>query len=363
MRYFAYTDDPVAGGSSLTDLVDVGTTPTWPTPDELVPVMPGANVEPNLAVRDRNDEARGRRAGVAPESWTAAPAFNFECRAYRRITQGMIRRVLAGTPAVSGTAPAAITSVIAPTQDQSGGNLDCIIGALVRDGQIDRISGAAIEEVEMNFPLDGDGTIRVAGQALYHDVDTEAAVALPTPTAQLRNSGTTYNLRSLTAYIGAGAGTLVDCIAGFGFTFSNNFTDDMRARFCAGKNVEETILEGARHVLWYPDRHRPGRQQVTGRIDFGETRPDRELRRVLSHADKLVVEVTAGPITPASTPPADELMRLTFYRHVLTGGGADPLADDGQQYSSYEFTSYLDTTLDKDVEATFVTDHTLVAYA
>jgi hypothetical protein len=356
MRYLAYADDPVAGGSSLEDLIAAGAGPgpTWPDPTDWVPVS-AAQVDPGLNPRDRNNEVRGRRAQTAPSSFASSPSLTATVRAYPSISRKVVRNALSGPVATAGVAPAAIASTVQATQTD-GSDLRAIIGYLVREGQLDRVSGLVVEEAEFNFPTDEEGSIDLTLQGLYHDVDPAGDVALPTPDfAAGGHNGEVFQLRDLTAFIGSGAGVEIDCLAGLGFTWNNSLQDDMRSRFCAGKNVETTILDAVRHKLWYPDRHKTGPQVVTGRLDFGDVRPDRELRRILSHADKLVAEVAAGPITPATTPAADEMMRLTFYKSVLTGGGAEPLTRDGDQVSSYEFTAYLDETTGKDVEATFTT--------
>lgn len=351
MRYVALVDDPVAGGSTLEDLIDAGsgTEPEWVAPSLFIPASAG-QVDPGLSTLDRNDEVRGRRANTAPVSFASAPSATFTARAYPKLTTPLIRKALSGTPSTSGVAPAAIATTVGPIQS---GDLMAFQYYLMREGQLDRVSGAVVDELSFNFPVDGEGTVDVTLAGLYHDVDVSGSVAgLPAPTYP--GFTETFMLRDVKAYLGEGAGTQIDCLAGFGWTWNNGLIDDFRSRFCAGKNVETTVLETVRHKLWYPNQHKIGPQTVTGRLDFGDVRPDRELRRILAHAEKLVVELSAGPITPATTPAADEMIRLTFYKTVLTGGGADPLTREGDQVSSYEFTAYLDETPNKDVEATFV---------
>lgn len=357
MRWFGYTDDPEPGGSSFEDLIAAGAgpDPTWPAPDEFVPVS-AAQAEPGLTTLDRNNEVRGRRANVAPISFASAPSETFTARAYPKLFRKIVRNALAGpVTAGGGPAPAAFSDTVAPIQS---GELPAIVGYLVRENQLDRMSGLVVDEVTANFPTDEEGSIDVTLQGLYHDVDpTDSVAGLPVPAYP--DYVETFMLRDVRAYLGAGAGTLIDCLAGFGFSWNNGLVDDLRSRFCAGKNIETTVIDGVRHKLWYPDRHKIGPQAVTGRLDFGDVRPDRELRRILTHAEKLVVELSAGPIAGA-VPAADEMLRLTFYNQAPTGGGAEPLAREGDQVSSYEFTAYLDAGTNKDVEATFVGGAALV---
>jgi hypothetical protein len=351
MRWFGFTDDPVAGGSSLEDLIaeGAGPDPTWAAPDTFVPVS-AAQVDPGLTNLDRNNEVRGRRANAAPISFASAPSETFTARAYPPLLRSIIPKALSGTPANTGVAPAAISSTVGPIQS---GDLKAIQAYLVRENQLDRVSGAVVEEFALNFPTDEEGSVDVTLRGLYHDVDPTDTVA-GLPAADFTDFvGDTFMLRDVKAYLGAGAGVLIDCLAGFGLTWNNGLIDDMRSRFCAGKNIETTVIDAERHKLWYPDRHKLGPQSVTGRLDFGDVRPDRELRRILTHAEKLVVELTAGPI-PAAVPAADEMLRFTLYKQAPTGGGAEPLVREGDQVSSYEFTAYLDETTNKDVEATFV---------
>lgn len=351
MRYLALVDDPVAGGSTLEDLIAAGggTDPSFETPDIWVPVS-AAQVDPGLSNLDRNNEVRGTRAYAAPRSFASAPSMTFTSRVYPKINTPLLRDALSGAATPTGVAPAAISTTVVPLQS---GLLRAKQGILVREGQADRLTGLVVEELAYNFPVDEEGSVDVTMQALYHDANPTGDVDDDLDTPDFGGYDETFMLRDVKAYVGPDAGTLIDCLAGFAFTWNNGLIDDFRSRFCAGRNIETTVLDGVRHKVWYPSYHKLGPQAVTGTLTFGDVRPDRELRRLLMHADKLVVEFTAGPITPATTPAADEMMRLTFYKTVLTGGGADPLARDGDQVSAYEFTAYLDETTGKDVEATF----------
>ncbi len=350
MRWFGFIDDPTAGGTALDDLSSGNIL----APTTFVPVTTGT-VDAGLQPLDRTNEVRGRRGDTPRMSFASAPTLTFEARAYPKLVRKLLRKALGGSITSTGTAPAAISSVVGPLQS---GQLPAIIGWLVREGELDRVTGAVVNELEFNFAIDAEGTVSATLPALYHDVDATAsatdpaggaAVTLPTPSY----SGYTdaFMLRDASAFRGSSLTELTG-LAGFGFTFNNQLIDDMRSRFQPNHNIETVQIDGDRHRLWYPDRHKLGPQLVTGRIDFSDVDSAAEMRRKLSHAEKLVFEVAAGPL--GTTPAADEMMRLTFYKQVATGGGPDPIQREGDQVSSYEFTAYIDDSLSKDVEATFV---------
>jgi hypothetical protein len=273
----------------------------------------------------------------------------FGSRAWTSLTKSLVRKAMGGAVTPAGAAPAPVSSVVQMAQE---GALPALIGTLVREEQVDQVTGLWVNEVTLNFPADDEGTIEGTLMGLYHEVADVADLPGLPQVAGNPDEAVAYMMRDVTAYLGDGAGVQVDCLGGFGFTLNNGLSDDFRTRFCGGRNIFEATVDGQLHRLWYPDRNKLGRQAVTGRLDFGDTRPDRELRRLLAHAEKLVVEVSGAPL--GTNPAADEMMRLTFYKQAPTGGGAEPLQRDGDQQSSYEFTGYLDATVGKDLEATFV---------
>jgi hypothetical protein len=344
MRWFGYAIDPEAGGTTADDVAD--DSGVIPAPTVFLPVTT-AQVDPGTTNQERNDEVRGRRGNSAPRSFAAAPSMTFGARAYPALTRPLLRRALGGGISSSGTAPAAVQSTIVPAQANP---LPTLIGTLVREEQTDRMTGLAIDELEFNFPADEEGSVEVTAKGLYHEVDPTGDLTLPAVSG-LDDFEDTFQLRDATAFLGDDA-VEIDCLAGFGFTYNNNLYDDLRSTHCAGQNLVDDVIDDVSHRLWYPARHKIGPQAVTGRIDFGDVRPDRELRRILAHAEKLVFEVAAGPL--GTTPEADEMMRIIFYKQVITGGGAEPLQRDGDQVSSYEFTGYIDEAVSKDVEAVFV---------
>lgn len=344
-RWFGYATDATAGGTTLDDLIAAAG--VIPAPTAWVPATT-AQADPGENEADRNDEVRGRRGNTPSFAFSAAPTMTFGTRAYPEVVRKFLRAALGGVPANAGAAPASISSTVEPLQS---GNLPAFVGWLLREGQLDRMTGLVVDEFTLNLPVDGEGTVEANLRGLTHKVDDSSTVgALPAPTYAGHDD--VFRLMDVTALVGDGAGVPIDCLAGFGLTYGNSHITDLRSTHCAGKNVLEQIIDTTLHRVWYPERHKIGPQAVTGRLDFGDVRPDRELRRILRHAEKLVVEVAAGPL--GTTPAADEMLRLTLHKQAITGGGAEPLQREGDQVSSYEFTAYIDDTTGKDVEATFV---------
>jgi hypothetical protein len=237
MRWFGYADDPVAGGSTLQDLIDAGAgpDPEWVAPTEFVPVS-ASQVDPGLTTLDRNNEVRGTLDAAAPISFASAPSETFTVRAYPVITRKLVRTAFSGAIAEGGgPPPAAVTSTVAPADSATA--LKALQTYLVREGQLDRIAGAVVSELAFNFPVDEEGSVDVTLEGKYHDVDpTDTVAGLPNASYAdyAGDAATTFRLMRMTAYLGAGAGTKVDCLAGFGFTYNQGLIDDLRSRFCAG---------------------------------------------------------------------------------------------------------------------------------
>jgi hypothetical protein len=352
LRYFAHAVDPVSGGSNLDDVTAAAG--VIPAPDELVPVST-AQADPNERDVTRDNEVVGIRGQRAPISFSSDPRMTFEARAYTKLTRMLLRRAMGGAIATTGADPAAVQSTV--QMAGYGGLLPAIVGTLVREGQVDRMTGLVPAEVEFNFPVDEEGTVSATLWGLYHDVDDVAAVPGLPNLSGAPDYQTAYMLRDIVALMGDGAGVEIDCLSGFGFTINNNLVDEPRSRFCANKNIAEFTVDGDLHRLWYPERHQLGSQTITGRLDFGDVRPDRELRRILKHTEKLVVELYGDPL--GTVPPADEACRLIFHKQAPTGGGADPLQREGDQFSSYEFTAYIDDATGRDLEAVFIGEEAL----
>ena len=322
--------------------------PTIADPTFFVPVNDGSgNVDANIQVRDRDNEVRGVRGLSSPQSFAADPTAGFSCRAYPSMLRKVVSTWMSSNPTNTGTAPAAITSKFAATTGQVP---RALTGKLVREGQQDDFIGAAVDTVEMNFPVDQEGDMTVAMKPLY----TRPLVTASSATPSYTGMDDVFLLRDLVVTKGATPVT-IPCVAGFGLTLDNGLIDEFRSRYCAGANIESrtSAIDSVTRKLWWPTRNKLGRARITGRIDFGDPQPTWELERLFQEGDKLVATFTGG--AAGTTPPSSELMRVTIYRRVITGGGAEPLQSFEQdQVSSYQFGAYLDPSSGKDVEIEFV---------
>lgn len=354
-RWLGLIADPTAAGSTFDHLAAMDDEdPAIPAPTLWVPITSG-QADPGEQALERTNEIRGRRGNTAPRSFAAAPTLTWEARAYPKLLRPVIRRALGGTIASTGSTPAAIASTVGPLQ---AGNLPAFIAWLRREGQLDRLTGVVASELELNFPIDEEGTISYQGMALYHDADMAASALDPNGhaaaapgTPSYTNYEDTYLLRDAVAMTGTGLED-IDAFAGFGMTFSNGLIDEMRSRFKPYSNIESIEVDGDEHKIWFPNRNKISAQTVTGRIDLSDVDAAMALKRRAKHVERLVFEVAAGKL--GTTPEADDMMRITIHSHTLTGGGAEPLQKDGDQIASFEFSGYVDPATNRDIEVTFV---------
>jgi hypothetical protein len=351
MRWLGFSVDPTAGGTTYDDIND-GTAPVaFPVdPTTYVPVTTGT-VSPGSNNLNRDNVVFGRRANTAPEVLNEDPTFSFEAPAFVPLTKQLIATALSGAPVNTGTAPAAIVSTIEPVQVDP---LKMLYLTYLREEQIDFVAGGVIYSLDINLAANAYGALTVNGRGLYHDHDESARVTVPTADFAPYAGAPTYMLRDLTALLGDGAGVRVDCLSSFTMTFDNGFDDTFEKRFCAGENIRTFVVGGKQYRVWFPGRHKVGPQAITGNLTFGVPRPDLELDRILSVAQKLVVTVDGGPITPATTPPANELMEITLARSTLTGGdGAEALVRAGSPGATYTYGGYLDPATRRDISVRF----------
>ncbi len=353
-RWAALITDPTAGGTTL-DVIEGGGTPLLiPAPNLFAPVTT-AQVDAGETPLSRNDENRGRRANAAPTSFASAPIGSLGGRAYPKIINKLWRDVLGGAVTTTGTAPAAITSKIPTLQT---GNLPALVLWLLREEQLDRLTGAIVSQLELDLPVEGDGTWTASLPALFHDVQSStspkdpgggAAAAYPTP--DYTGFEETYKLRDCIAKRGSAEEELAN-LAGIKLTFNNGMIEDFRTRFRPNHNILVVEIGGVKKKLWYPAKHKIGAQNVTGTITASSVDAAAEARRRFAVAEKLIVESFAGPL--ATTPPSTEGIRLVLSKMELTGGGAEPLQREGDQTASFEFSAYVDEATNTDVEAQIV---------
>lgn len=348
-RWLGLALDPTRGGTTYDDItadvdpVEIPDPTIW-VPATTAQASPGSN---NL---DRNNEVTGSRGNPPPVSFSADPSVTFESRAYPAIVKPIISRALSSIGTPSGTRPAAITTEINPTDSNP---LAALVVHLLREEQYDVLTGVAVGSFSLNLPVDAEGTISLGdGRALYHDVPQTLPDPLPTPSYTATGGRQTYMLRDVSAFLGDGAGVRIDCLAGFRLDYNNSLIGDFQSRYCAGENIRIVRVGGVDYRIWLPGRNKIGPQRITGTLDFGVTRPDLELARMIAQAQKLVVECTAGPA--GTTPAADEMMRITLHKQVFMDGGAGDLVKDGDIRSSYQFEAFLDPATGRDLTVEFV---------
>lgn len=340
--------ESAAGGSNLDRLLDPGPL-AYPTPSTYLPVVSG-NADPAYEDRARNDEVRGFRGGQAPYAWRAAPNGTFRSRLYPALAKWLVPRLLGDAAAATGVAPAAITSRFSPVAH--GGRLPSSNLVLVREDQVDYLWGAWVESCEFEVGDDSEPWVTVTLRALYHETKDIGVLSFTPDTDDFVDPYAGVTMKASTGEVGDLEE--IECIASANFTFNNTLSDDDAVRYCKGRNVIKVLDEDTDRYIYrhYPDRHKVGRQVISGSLGFGSVQPGLEERRLLAQAKVLQLEMTGNPA--GTTPAADQLIRFTFYAHVLSGGGAGELQDEGEIKSSYEFTAHTDPATGKDFETAFV---------
>lgn len=363
-RYLGLIDDPVPTGSTLDTLAALSGGPKVIDPNLFVPVTT-ADVQPGERRLERSDEVRGTRAPTAPEGFMSMPGLTFSSRAYPPVVRPILKHAMGGTITNDGAVlPAPRTSKVGM---RDYGEPSCLAATVVRDGMQERLSGLAIGTVALAFPLDNYGTIAISdSQAKWHVIPgIGGAPASIAPNASYAAVGTqTYKLQRATLTYGDAGQTEDLKVTNFDLSIANNLIDDVETRFVHGPvvagvgdtgNIETVTYRGRTRRTWYPTFTKVSGQQITGSLGFREAQGEWELRRKLAVAEKLVVEISAGLISPATVPPSDELIRFTLGKTVLTGGeGAGALVREGDIRMAYEFSVYADETSGKDLEVEFV---------
>jgi hypothetical protein len=128
-------------------------------------------------------------------------------------------------------------------------------------------------------------------------------------------------------------GTAIQDLQGFDFSFSNN----LERKWYAKRNVVTQVLgsPAKTYKLWFPQENKLGAaQDVTYSIQFGNPSAAQELARDYAQVQKLVFEVVGGPL--ATTPVGAELLRITLYNAVHTGGGGEALAARDDMTARFE---------------------------
>lgn len=354
-RWLGLAVDPTSGGTNY-DLLSATESPVTPAKPTLwIPAIT-ANVDPGENQIDRNDEVRGRRGNTAPVSFSAQPGLTFESRAYPAVVVPILRRALSGEITSEGGAePKAKTS---KWQSIQSGSLKAFFGWLLREQELDRTMGSVVSEFSLNLPIDAEGTITATLPSLYHDVQESSAPKevggasiseWPPSTDYTPEGRNTYKLRDAKAFRGAGEGVEIPNLSGVSITFNNGLITDAQSVFKPGHNIQRSTVGEQEYRLWYPNRHVIGAQNITGTLNLSGVDAVAEAHRLLRVAEKLVIEVAAGPAAGVE-PAAEEMLRIILSKHAPAGGGPDPLVREGDQRASIDFIGAIDDATNTDIE-------------
>ena len=305
----------------------------------------GGNAEKNLTRITREEEVRGRRAATAPRPFRAEPTMNVPVAAYRTALEKALRKTLGAADQRTGTPPAAITHRFDALGFGSTA-LPTVSTQLIRDDVNHKMSGASFNRFSATFPLDGEGSFEVELWGLYL-----AHFATAAPTAVYTGfSEDVMMLRDAQVFID-GSGTAIQDLQGFEFSFTNN----LNRKFYAKRNVVTQVLgtPSQTRKLWWPEENKLGAaQDVTYALQFGNPNPAQELAHDFSQVQKFVFEVTGGPL--ATTPAASELLRITIFGGVHTGGGPEPLTAREDMTARYEGGAFYSETDAADIRVEVV---------
>jgi Phage tail tube protein len=307
-RLFGFADDAVAGGSSY-DALTSGAIP------DATLFWPVSNVAfaPNVGTIDRNAEIRGVRAARPPLPWTARPVVTVQVPAYRTVVEKGAKKTLGGADTRTGVGPASITHAIAALP-YGASYPPAVHATVVRDDLYHKVSGCVFERMALTFPLDGEGTCEYELHGLYY---ANFVTAPPTPVFT-GLSTSVLSLRDAEIFID-GAAQAVPDLQGFSFTWVNNTAPKQYAK----RNVVTQLIGTpalTRKVWYYHENKLGAAQDVTWSMDLGNVNAAQELARDFLQIQKFVFDVVGDPL--GSTPPANELVRVTIYAGAITGGGA-----------------------------------------
>lgn len=338
-RLIGYIDDATAGGKAYDDL----TTGLIPDADKFLPVTT-AQVDGQENPLERASEVRGVRGAVAPIEFQANPIASHESIAYPSIVKKLVRLWTGGTDAKTGTPPAAITHKLEPILT---GDLPAVHLNVVRDDQFDKVAGAVLNELAFAFPLSDHATVSASYRGKYRKrVTTTVPTAVWTG---LPRRG--YLLRDAAAFIDGSSTAITQLIRQFNLNLSNSLRDP---EWHQKKNRVITPYgsPSVNRTVWWPERHKLGEKLITGQIQFGETEAGEDLKRELAHAQKFVFECEFDDLV--TTPVVKEVLRITIWNQVYTGGGPEPLTRSDDITSSYDFGAFIDETSGLDVTFEFV---------
>lgn len=148
-----------------------------------------------------------------------------------------------------------------------------------------------------------------------------------------------------------GTSEAIPDLQGFELTYNNNAA----AKFYARRNiVTQTIGTPAKtKKLWFPHENKiSAAQDVTYAINMGNVSATEELAMDFGRITKFVFEVYGGVLS--TTPASTELLRVTVFAGVATGGGADALSARDDITSRFEGSAFYSDTDSDDIKIEIV---------
>jgi len=346
-RVFGIVDDTVAGGSDYDAIVLAAGTPLVADASIFWPVT-GGTFDPNIERIDRNAEVRGRRANTAPLPFRAGPTITVPVAAYRTVLEKVLYKCFGSKTTTGGTGAVPYTHTLKPTGFGTIALPACHV-QLVRDDFNLKMAGSCVNRVTLNFPLDGEGTAEIEFMGLWF---TETSDPAPTVTFT-GQSADPFILRDAKMFID-GSPTAVQDLTGFSFSYANNFT----RKWYAGRDIQTRSLGTPTQTkrLWFPAQNKAtGAPDTTYSIAFGNTVAAQEIANWFSQVEKLVFECTAGPLGGSFTA-STELLRITLFNAVNTGGGAEALTARDDITSSFDGGFFYSTADSTDVKIEIISD-------
>lgn len=278
----------------------------------------------------------------------------------------------------------------APAESFTGMSEDVM---MLRDAQLYTITGA-INEIQkvktsgvptgggFKLVFDGQETVEIKYNATAAEVQTAllqldnldsgdvVASAGPLPAAVTLTFGGHYSgrnvpeLKTAAEVLSGGTAPKVEIetttpgtseaipdLQGFELTFNNN----VAPKFYARRNIVTQSIgtPAATKKLWFPQENKiSAAQDVTYAINMGNTSATEELAMDFSRITKFVFEVYGGVL--ATTPASTELLRVTVFAGVATGGGADALSARDDITSRFEGSAFYSATDTDDIKVEIV---------
>lgn len=338
VRQFGWTADDTAGGSNYDVIVAAPFSGTIPDATEWWPIT-GGTLDKGSTNINRDAEARGRRARTSQLPFQSAPTETIPVAAYHSIAKKVLKYALGREGTVTGAGP--FTHPLRAVEYTDNVNyLPTVHTQLARDDLNQKMSGASINRVTFDFPLDGEATMEVEFHGLYQQ---HYGTAVPEPDFTLVSENP-LALRDAQVFVD-GSLTAIPDLQGFRIAWVNN----LFVKPYAGRNIRVlSIGTPARtRKVWYPHLRKLGpAQDVTFGLVFGNTNSGQELAEEFQQIEKYVFEVVGDPLAPG---PGTELLRFTIFNGSLTDGGAGPLAARDDLTSDFNGQAWFSEADGKDV--------------